>query len=157
MIARLEPGDTAPNFTLPTDAMRTLSLRDYRGGKIVLFFYPRDDTSGCTREAKEFSALKASFEAADASIIGISADSVSSHEKFKAKHDLEVDLASDEEADVLLDYGVWVDKNMYGRKFKGIERTTMLIDRKGKIAQIWRKVRVPGHADEVLKATQQLD
>ncbi|MGI9463692.1 MAG: peroxiredoxin [Aestuariivirgaceae bacterium] len=157
MNARLEPGDTAPNFSLPADAQRTLSLHDYRGRKIVLFFYPRDDTSDCTREAKDFSGLKASFDQADASIIGISADSVASHEKFKAKHALDVDLASDEDADVLLDYGIWVDKNMYGRKFKGIERTTLLIDRKGKIAQIWRKVKVPGHADDVLKAVKNLD
>ena len=137
MTARLELGDTAPNFSLPADAQRTLTLRDYRGRKVVVFFYPRDDTTGCTREAKDFSSLKAKFNDVDTSIIGVSADPVSSHEKFKAKHGLEVDLASDEDTNMLVDYGVWVDKKMYGREFKGIERTTMLIDRKGKIAQIW--------------------
>ena len=157
MDVRLELGDTAPNFSLPADAQRTLSLRDYRGRKVVVFFYPRDDTTGCTREAKDFSGLKSDFDATDTSIIGVSADPVSSHEKFKAKHGLEVDLASDENTDMLVAYGVWVDKNMYGRKFKGIERTTLLIDRRGKIAQIWRRVKVPGHADEVLKAARRLD
>lgn len=156
MAERLEPGSTAPDFSLPADGERTLRLRDYRGRKVVIFFYPRDDTSGCTREAKEFSALKSAFNDSETSIIGISADSVSSHEKFKSKHDLDVDLASDEETDVLVDYGVWVDKSMYGRSFKGIERTTLLVDQKGKIARIWRKVKVTGHADEVLRAAQNL-
>jgi len=156
MVNRLEPGNTAPDFSLPADGERTLRLRDYRGRKVVIFFYPRDDTSGCTREAKEFSSLKAAFNDCETSIIGISADSVSSHEKFKVKHDLDVDLASDEETEVLVDYGVWVDKNMYGRSFKGIERTTLLVDRKGRISRIWRKVKVAGHADEVLLAAQTL-
>ena len=152
----LEPGSTAPDFSLPADNERTLCLRDYRGRKVVLFFYPRDDTKGCTREAKEFSALKAAFDDADTNIVGVSADPVSSHEKFKAKHDLTVDLASDEGTNMLVEYGVWIDKSMYGRSFKGIERTTLLIDRKGKIARIWRKVRVDGHADDVLLAAQNL-
>jgi len=152
----LEPGSVAPDFSLPADGERTLRLRNYRGRKVVIFFYPRDDTSGCTREAKEFSALKAAFNDSETSIIGISADSISSHERFKSKHDLDVDLASDEDTDMLIDYGVWVDKSMYGRSFKGIERTTVLVDQKGKIARIWRKVNVAGHADEVLLATQKL-
>ncbi|MGI9356561.1 MAG: peroxiredoxin [Rhizobiaceae bacterium] len=153
----LEPGRTAPDFSLPADGERTLRLRDYRGRKVVIFFYPRDDTSGCTREAKEFSALKAAFNDNETSIIGVSADSTSSHEKFKTKHALDVDLASDEDTDMLTDYGVWVDKTMYGRSFKGIERTTLLVDRKGKISRIWRKVKVAGHAEEVLQAAQSLD
>lgn len=152
----LEPGNTAPDFSLPADGERTLRLRNYRGRKVVIFFYPRDDTSGCTREAKEFSALKEAFNDSETSIIGVSADSISSHEKFKTKHDLDVDLASDEDTDMLVDYGVWVDKSMYGRSFKGIERTTVLVDQKGKIARIWRKVKVAGHAYEVLLAAQKL-
>lgn len=156
MINSLEPGSTAPDFSLPADGERTLRLRDYRGRKVVIFFYPRDDTSGCTREAKDFSELKSAFNDSNTSIIGISADSISSHEKFKTKHDLTVDLASNEETDVLVDYGVWVDKSMYGRSFKGIERTTLLLDQKGKIARIWRRVKVAGHADEVLLAAQKL-
>lgn len=157
MSSKLELGQTAPDFTLPADGERQLGLRDYRGRKVVVFFYPRDDTSGCTREAKDFSALMEAFNQSDTSIVGISADPVSSHDKFKAKHDLSVDLASDEDTDVLEDYGVWVDKNMYGRRFKGIERTTVLVDRRGRIARIWRKVKVDGHAEEVLKAAQTLD
>lgn len=153
----LEPGQTAPDFSLPGDGGRSLSLKDYRGRKVVLFFYPRDDTSGCTREAKEFSALKDKFASADTSLIGISADSAASHDKFKAKHSLSVDLASDEQTDMLTSYGVWVDKQMYGRTFKGIDRTTMLIDRRGKIDRIWRKVKVHGHAEDVLRAAQSLD
>lgn len=156
MVNRLEPGKTAPDFSLPADGERTLRLRDYRGRKVVIFFYPRDDTSGCTREAKDFSSLKADFNDCETSIIGISADSVSSHEKFKAKHDLGVDLASDQDTEVLVDYGVWVEKNMYGRIFKGIDRTTLLVDRKGRISRIWRKVKVAGHAEEVLTAAQKL-
>lgn len=156
MNKQLEPGNIAPDFSLPADGDRTLRLRDYRGRKVVIFFYPRDDTSGCTREAKEFSALKATFNDCETSIIGVSADSISSHEKFKTKHDLDVDLASDEDTDVLADYGVWVDKSMYGRTFKGIERTTVLVNQKGKIARIWRRVKVAGHVDEVLLAAQKL-
>ena len=157
MSTRLEPGQTAPGFALPADGGQTIALKDFRGRKVVLFFYPRDDTSGCTREAKEFSALKGEFDEADTSLIGVSADSTASHDKFKAKHGLTVDLASDETTDMLDMYGVWVDKQMYGRSFKGIERTTVLIDRKGRIDRMWRKVKVPGHAEEVLKAAQALD
>ena len=156
MANQLEPGKTAPDFSLPADGGRTLELSDFRGRKVVIFFYPRDDTSGCTREAKDFTALKDAFNDADTSIIGISADPVSSHEKFKSKHALDVDLASDETTEVLDDYGVWVEKKMYGRRFNGIERTTLLVDRRGKISRIWRKVKVAGHAEEVLRAAETL-
>ena len=157
MTPSIEPGRPAPDFSLPADGDRLIGLRDFRGRNVVIFFYPRDNTSGCTREAKDFSALKDEFNEADTSVIGISADSPASHDKFKSKHDLQVDLASDEQTDVLADYGVWVDKNMYGRAFKGIERSTVLVDRKGRIARIWRKVKVAGHAEEVLQAARNLD
>ena len=121
-----------------------------RGKAVIVYFYPKDDTSGCTREAIDFSARKAEFERAGATIIGLSPDSVSDHDKFKAKYELDISLASDEDHRVLEAYGVWGEKSMYGRKYFGVERTTFLIDRKGTIARIWRKVKVPGHAAEVL-------
>jgi peroxiredoxin Q/BCP len=123
---------------------------------VVLFFYPKDDTSGCTAEALSFSGLKPEFDALDAVLIGLSPDSVKSHDRFRQKHGLDVDLAADEDKQVLETYGVWVQKSMYGRKYMGVERTTLLIDRDGKVARVWNKVKVPGHAAEVLEAVKAL-
>ena len=153
---QIKPGNPAPDFTLPGSGETRVSLSDHRGRIVVLFFYPKDDTSGCTAEAISFSALKGAFDALDAAVIGLSPDSVRSHDRFRAKHDLTVDLASDEEKKVLQAYGVWVEKSMYGRKYMGVERTTVLIDRNGTIARVWNKVKVPGHAAEVLEAAKAL-
>ena len=153
---QIKPGNPAPDFTLPGSGENRISLLDYRGRIVVLFFYPKDDTSGCTAEAIGFSGLKPQFDAIDAVVIGMSPDSVRSHDKFRAKHDLTVDLASDEDKKVLQTYGVWVEKSMYGRKYMGVERTTLLIDREGKVARVWNKVKVPGHAAEVLEAARAL-
>lgn len=150
-------GDVAPDFSLDADGGRTLSLSSYRPGKVVVFFYPKDDTSGCTQEAKDFTALKHEFAKANTNIVGISADGVASHEKFKRKHGLDVDLASDPDHQVLEDYGVWVEKKMYGRTYLGIERSTFLLDGRGRLAKVWRKVKVPGHAAAVLEAARALD
>ena len=147
-------GQTAPQFELPRDGGGTLSLASLKGKSVVLYFYPKDDTSGCTAEAIDFSALKADFERAGAVVIGISPDSAKSHTKFKSKHDLSVDLVADEERKSLEAYGVWVEKSMYGRKYMGVERSTFLIAPDGSIARIWKKVKVPGHAKEVLEAVQ---
>ncbi len=147
----LEEGKKAPDFKLPGDSGETIHLAAHKGRFVVLFFYPKDNTSGCTQEAIAFSALRDQFNAAGADIIGLSPDSVASHVKFKTKHNLTVELASDEAKKVLDKYGVWVEKSMYGRKYMGVERTTVLVDPKGKIAKIWRKVKVPGHAEAVLK------
>lgn len=155
-MAELEPGQIAPNFNLPRDGGGTLALAGLQGKKVVLYFYPKDDTSGCTAEAIDFSARKPDFEKAGAVVIGMSPDSVKKHDKFKAKHGLEIDLIADEERNTLEAYGVWVEKSMYGRKYMGVERSTFLIDTEGKIARIWRKVKVPGHADEVLGAVRAL-
>ncbi|MEM8974634.1 MAG: thioredoxin-dependent thiol peroxidase [Pseudomonadota bacterium] len=152
----LEVGKKAPAFKLPGDAGDTIQLKDFKGKTLVLFFYPKDDTSGCTKEAIAFTELKDKFNAAGAEIVGMSPDSVDRHVKFKNKHDLTVALAADEEKTVLEKYGVWVEKSMYGRKYMGVERTTFLIDGNGKIAHIWRKVKVPGHAEAVLEAVQDL-
>jgi thioredoxin-dependent peroxiredoxin len=147
-----EIGDKAPEFTLPTDGDGSVSLAKLKGKKVVLYFYPKDDTSGCTAEACAFRDMFPRFKKMDAVVIGISRDSVASHDKFKKKYELPFILASDDKGKVTEDYGVWVQKSMYGRKYMGIERATFLIDEKGKIQQIWHKVKVPGHADEVLKA-----
>jgi peroxiredoxin Q/BCP len=152
----LMEGDAAPAFLLPVDGGGEKSLADFAGRKLVLYFYPKDDTSGCTKEAIAFNGLRQDFAAAGAAILGVSADSVASHDKFKAKYDLAFPLASDEKKGMLEAYGVWVEKSMYGRAYMGIERTTMLIDAQGKIARIWSKVKVPGHAEEVLAAAQKL-
>jgi peroxiredoxin Q/BCP len=152
----LEAGQPAPDFALPRDGGTTLSLSSMKGKAVVLYFYPKDDTSGCTLEAQNFNALKSEFAEAGAQIIGVSPDSVASHDKFKAKYGLDFPLAADESKDMLLAYGVWVEKSMYGRKYMGVERTTILIDRNGRIARIWPKVKVPGHADEVLAAVKAL-
>ena len=149
-------GKKAPAFKLPDDAGNTVQLKDFKGEMLVLFFYPKDDTSGCTKEAIAFTELKDQFNAAGAQILGMSPDSVERHVKFKNKHDLTVALAADEEKAVLEKYGVWVEKSMYGRKYMGVERTTILIDTDGKIANIWRKVKVPGHAEAVLEAVKEL-
>jgi len=149
-----EAGDKAPAFHLAVEEGKHVSLKDYKGRKLVLYFYPKDDTSGCTAEAIAFNALKAEFEAAGASILGVSPDPLKSHSKFKEKYKLNLELGSDEAKETLNAYGVWVEKSMYGRKYMGVERATFLIGANGKIAQVWRKVKVPKHADEVLKAAQ---
>lgn len=155
-MAELAIGQTAPQFELPRDGGGTLSLTSLKGKSVVLYFYPKDDTSGCTAEAIDFSGLKADFEKAGAVVIGISPDSAKSHAKFKSKHDLAVDLVADEERKTIEAYGVWVEKSMYGRKYMGVERSTFLIAPDGSIARIWNKVKVPGHAKEVLEAVRAL-
>lgn len=151
-----EKGSEAPDFELPRDGDGTVRLSDFRGKPVVLFFYPKDDTSGCTAEAIDFTNLKPQFDALGATLIGISPDSTKSHDKFKAKHRLAVDLASDPDKRTLNDYGVWVEKSMYGRKYMGVERSTFLIDSEGRIVELWRKVKVPGHAEAVLEAARAL-
>ena len=148
--------ETAPDFTLPRDGGDEITLSTLRPGAVVLFFYPRDDTSGCTKEAIAFTDLQGDFDAAGVTILGISKDSIAKHDKFRDKHDLGVALLSDEDSDVCERYGVWKEKSMYGKKFMGIERSTFLIDGNGKIARIWPKVKVPGHAEEVLEAAKAL-
>ncbi|EKF41094.1 bacterioferritin comigratory protein [Nitratireductor indicus C115] len=155
-MAELVKGSEAPDFSLPSDGGGEVKLSDLRGKIVVLFCYPKDDTSGCTAEAIDFSALRGGFEAIGAVVIGLSPDSPKSHDKFKAKHELNVQLASDQEKEALQAYGVWVEKSMYGRKYMGVERSTFLIDKNGKIAEMWRKVKVPGHAQAVLTAAQNL-
>ena len=152
----LQPGDTAPEFTLPRDGGGDVSLSDFGGQAVVLYFYPRDDTSGCTKEAQGFTAAEAEFARAGAVVLGVSKDSVASHDKFAKKHDLSIALLSDEEGDVCERYGVWGEKKMYGKTFMGIERATFLIGKDGKIARVWRKVKVPGHVEEVLEAVRAL-
>jgi peroxiredoxin Q/BCP len=152
----IETGQTAPDFTLPQDGGDDVTLSALRPAPIVLYFYPKDDTGGCTKEAMAFSALLSEFEAAGAKVFGISRDSVKKHEKFRAKHDLTVPLLSDENGDVCEGYGVWVEKQMYGKTYMGIERSTFLIDGQGKVSRAWRKVKVPGHAEEVLEAVRSL-
>lgn len=154
--APLAPGGKAPDFALPADGGRTLALKDFAGRKLVLYFYPKDDTSGCTREAIDFNGLRAEFEAAGTAILGVSPDSAASHDKFKKKHALDFPLVSDESKAMLAAYGVWAEKSMYGRKYMGVERTTYLIDASGTIARVWEKVKVPGHAEEVLAAARAL-
>lgn len=151
-----EVGQDAPDFTLPADGGGTVRLSALRGRPVVLYFYPKDDTPGCTKEACGFRDAMPAFTGIDAEIIGISKDNVSSHDKFKAKHALPFVLASDAEGTVCEDYGVWIEKSMYGRKYMGIERATFLIDGDGKVRGVWRKVKVPGHVDAVLEAAQAL-
>jgi peroxiredoxin Q/BCP len=152
----LDAGAKAPDFELPADDGTRVKLSKLKGRPVVLYFYPKDDTSGCTREAKDFTALAADFEKAGAAVYGISPDSVASHDKFRCKHDLAVRLLADEEKSVATAYGVWVEKSMYGKKYMGVERSTFLIDGKGKLAAVWRKVSVPGHAEDVLAAVKAL-
>jgi thioredoxin-dependent peroxiredoxin len=149
-------GSPAPAFTLPATDGRQISLDNFKGRKVVLYFYPKDDTSGCTREAKDFQALRQDFADADTEIIGISPDSLKSHDKFRAKYGLAFTLASDETKAMLEAYGVWVEKSMWGRKYMGVERTTVLIDQGGRIARVWNKVKVADHAREVLEAARNL-
>ena len=152
----LDIGTKAPAFALPATDGQEITLESLKGRKIVLYFYPKDDTSGCTLEAQSFQALREAFAAAGTEIIGVSPDSLKSHDKFRAKYGLDFALASDEAKTMLEAYGVWVEKSMYGRTYMGVERTTVLIDREGVIAQVWPKVKVPGHAEEVLKAAEAL-
>jgi peroxiredoxin Q/BCP len=153
--APLKAGDNAPDFTMATDGGGSISLKKLAGKKVVFYFYPKDDTPGCTIEAKEFRDHMKEFEKNNSAIIGVSKDSVQSHEKFKEKFCLPFILAADENG-VCEAYGVWVEKSMYGKKYMGIERTTFLIDGKGKIAQVWNKVKPEGHAAEVLEAVKKL-
>jgi peroxiredoxin Q/BCP len=153
-MAELKPGDTAPDFDLPTDGAGRVALADLKGQTVVLYFYPKDDTSGCTTEAIGFSEMRQQFDDAGAIVIGVSKDSPSSHDKFKSKHELTIKLASDESGEMVERYGVWVEKSMYGRKYMGIDRATFLIGPDGAIKQVWRKVKVPGHVAEVLKAVK---
>lgn len=148
-------GDAAPAFALNGDT-GPISLADFAGKKLVLYFYPKDDTPGCTTEGKDFSAHLAAFAAADTAVVGVSRESAASKAKFRAKHGLTVGLGADDDGAVTESYGVWVEKSMYGKKYMGIERSTFLIDRAGKIARVWSKVKVPGHVAEVLAAAQAL-
>lgn len=154
MTEKLIIGKPAPDFSLPIDGGGTFTLSSLKGRKVVLYFYPKDDTPGCTKEAMDFNRLKGEFAKAGADIIGLSPDNVASHGKFRKKHGLDFPLASDEEKTTLEAYGVWVEKSMYGRKYMGVERTTVLVGADGLIKQIWPKVKVPGHADEVLAAAK---
>ena len=151
----ISDGDPAPQFNLPTDGGGTFDLAQHSGSPLVLFFYPKDDTSGCTAEAIDFTAKLPEFEKLGVKIVGMSPDPVKKHDKFKQKHDLAVTLISDEEKTTLEAYGVWVEKSMYGRKYMGVQRTTLLIDGAGRVAKAWHKVKVPGHVDEVLAFTKQ--
>ncbi|MGA9009154.1 MAG: peroxiredoxin [Xanthobacteraceae bacterium] len=151
-----QTGDKAPPFTLPRDGGGTVSLKDFAGKKLVLYFYPRADTPGCTKEAIAFSKLKAAFDRADTEVLGVSADPVPAQDKFKTKHKLTIALASDEKHKMLDAYGVWQEKSMYGRKFLGVVRATFLIGPDQRIAQVWPKVSVEGHAEDVLAAAKSL-
>ena len=152
----LNEGDPVPDVTLEGMDGKTISPKDFAGQKLVIYFYPKDDTSGCTREAQDFSALAAEFEKAGTWIIGISKDDSKRHAKFTEKYDLKVPLATDTDGSACEAFGTWVEKSMYGRKHMGIERSTFLIDRDGVVKRIWRKVKVPGHAEEVLEAAREL-
>ena len=156
MAAKARVGKTAPDFTLATDGGGTVKLSALRGRKVVLYFYPMDDTPGCTKEACGFRDALPDFAKVDAEIIGVSKDSVARHDKFKAKFDLPFTLASDEAGKVCEAYGTWVEKSMYGRKYMGIDRATFLIDESGTLRAEWRKVKVPGHVEEVLAASRAL-
>ncbi len=147
----------APDFTLPRDGGGSVSLNDFRGKTLVLYFYPKDDTSGCTTQAIGFSEKIEDFAKAGASILGISKDSVQKHDKFKAKHELKIALAADEDLEAIKAYGVWIEKSMYGRKYMGCERATFLIKADGTIAKVWHKVRLKGHVDAVLSEVQTLN
>ncbi len=152
----ISPGTPAPDFTLPRDGGASVTLSALRPGNVVLYFYPRDDTPGCTLEAQDFTARIAAFAAAGTTVIGVSKDSVKSHDRFCRKFDLGIVLASDEAGHTSEDYGVWLEKSMYGKTYMGIERTTVLIDGTGTVARVWNKVSVKGHADEVLAAARAL-
>lgn len=152
----LQDGSKAPDFKLPDDTGKTVQLSKLKGRPVVLYFYPKDDTSGCTAEAKDFSCLASEFARAGAEIVGISPDGIASHQKFKTKHDLTVRLIADEDKKAAESYGVWVEKSMYGKSYMGVERSTFLIDKNGRIAKSWRKIKVPNHAHDVLAAVKAL-
>jgi peroxiredoxin Q/BCP len=156
MAAKLVPGGKAPPFTLPRDGGGEVSLAEFKGRKLVLYFYPKADTPGCTLEAQDFTRLASSFTKAGTAVVGVSADPVARQDKFKAKHDLSIALASDETLTMLKAYGVWAKKQLYGRSFMGIVRSTFLIGPDGRIARTWDKVKVAGHAEEVLAAAKAL-
>jgi peroxiredoxin Q/BCP len=156
MASALTAGDKAPKFTLTSDTGATVSLADFKGRKLVIYFYPRADTPGCTRESIDFSRLKADFLKAGTELLGVSADPVEAQDKFKRKHKLRHDLLSDERHEMLEAYGAWGKKSMYGKTFQGIIRSTVLIGADGRLARIWPKVRVEGHAAEVLAAAKAL-
>ncbi len=147
----IKEGELAPDFDLPTDGEGRKKLSSLKGKNIVLYFYPKDDTPGCTQESKDFRDLLDCFEKNDTVILGLSKDSVKKHDKFKEKYDLPFNLLSDEECNVIKTYGSWVEKSMYGKKYMGIDRSTFLIDKNGVLSKIWRKVKVKGHAQEVLE------
>ena len=149
-------GEQAPDFTLLTDGDGSLTLSELKGAPVVLYFYPKDDTSGCTKQACGFKDAMAAFDKIGVKVIGMSPDSVKRHDKFKAKYDLNFPLVSDEEKETLDRYGVWVEKSMYGRKYMGVERSTFLLDGDGVVRALWRKVKVPGHVDAVLEAAKDL-
>lgn len=148
----LKIGDKAPDFKLNSDSEKIISLKDFKGKKVILYFYPKDNTSGCTKEACDFRDNIKLFEKKNTVVIGVSKDSVESHKKFKSKFELPFHLLSDESTNMISDYGVWKEKSMYGRKYMGIERTTFLVNEKGIIENIWNKVKVPGHIEEILKS-----
>jgi peroxiredoxin Q/BCP len=152
----LKPGDKAPSFKLATDGGGNISLAGLKGQPLVLYFYPKDDTAGCTKEAVGFSGNLKKFERLGLNVVGVSKDSVASHDRFKTKYKLKLTLASDPEIEAAQAYGVWGEKSLYGRKYMGMERATFLIDAKGVIREIWRKVRVPGHIEAVLDAAKSL-
>lgn len=156
MTDALHPGSPAPDFDLPADGGGRARLKDYAGRTVVLYFYPKDDTSGCTKEAADFTDQAQAFAAAGAVVIGVSKDSVASHDKFKAKYGLKPVLASDVEGAMIESYGAWVKKSMYGRSYMGVDRSTFLIDGQGVIRRVWRKVKVAGHVAEVLEAVREL-
>jgi peroxiredoxin Q/BCP len=156
MAKRVDAGDKAPDFALDRGAAAKVALRDFRGGTLVLYFYPKDDTSGCTKQAIAFSQAARSFDTAGAAVLGVSKDSVAAHDKFIAKHKLKLMLGSDPQGAACEAYGVWAEKSMYGKRYFGIERSTFLIDGRGRIARVWRKVKVPGHVEEVLEAVRAL-
>lgn len=152
----LQEGDAAPDFHLPRDGGGEVTLASFRGRKLVLYAYPKDDTTACTQEAIDFNRLSSEFAACATEIVGVSPDPAKRHDRFKQKHALELTLLADESQALANAYGIWVEKSMYGRKFMGIERATFLIDAEGRIARIWRKVKVAGHAEEVLAAARAL-
>jgi peroxiredoxin Q/BCP len=152
----LTEGDRVPDVHLEGMNGEQVSPADFRGNKLVLYFYPKDDTSGCTREAQDFTALAEEFEKEGTWVLGVSKDSPASHAKFSGKYGLKVPLASDVDGSVCEAFGIWVEKSLYGRKYMGIDRATFLINRDGRVARVWRKVKVPGHAEEVLEAAREL-
>ena len=156
MAVELKAGDPAPDFDLPADGGGRVRLADFKGKPVVVYFYPKDDTPGCTNEAKGFTEAIGDFAKAGVAVVGVSKDSVARHDKFKAKYDLGFPLGADVEGKMVEDWGVWIEKKLYGREYMGIDRATFLVGADGKIARAWRKVKVPGHVAEVLKAAQAL-